>query len=367
MDNTKEYYFQTKKMSVGYNQTPLIKDIEICLQKGDILTLIGPNGAGKSTVLKSIARQLSLINGVVTIDRQNLDTMTGNELAKKMAVVLTDRLKAEMMTCEDVVSTGRYPYTGKFGILSKSDYEVVNEAMELVHVTAIKDKDFTQISDGQRQRVMLARAICQEPDIIILDEPTSFLDVKYKLEFLSVLQEMRTKKGLTVIMSLHELELAQRVSDMILCVNGECVERFGKPQEIFTTGYISKLFGISAGSFDEKNSSMELEPSKENPQMFVIAGGGCGRDVYRRLQREGTAFMSGILFENDLDYPVAKALSAEVIHTKAFEPIPDGLIDVAKRKIDACSRVICCKEQFGTFEMANQKLLEYAISQKKLV
>lgn len=360
-----EYYFLTKQMSVGYHKQPLIKDIEISLKKGEILTLIGPNGAGKSTVLKSIARQLEIINGVVYLGKDNMTQMLGTELSRKMAVVLTDKLKAELMTCEDVVATGRYPYTGRFGILSKEDWAITKEAMELVHVTEIKDKDFTQISDGQRQRVMLARAICQEPEIIILDEPTSYLDVKYKLEFLSILQEMRREKGLTVIMSLHELELAARISDKILCVNGEYVDRLGKPEEIFVPGYIAGLFSISAGSFDEENGSMELETPKGEAEVFVIAGGGTGRNVYRRLQREGTPFVTGILYENDVDYPIARALASEVIGAEAFEPIPDKLLEAAKRRMNACKHVICCKESFGSLEMANSALLCYARENNK--
>lgn len=362
-----EYYFSAKKMSVGYHNRPLIENMEIGLEKGEILTLIGPNGAGKSTVLKSIAGQLELIGGVIYLNNQNMIQMSGTELSQKMAVVLTDKLRTEMMTCEEVAATGRYPYTGHFGILSEADHKAVEEAMELVHVTEIKEQDFTQISDGQRQRVMLARAICQEPEIIILDEPTSYLDVKYKLEFLSILQEMRRRKRLTVIMSLHELELAARVSDKILCINGRYVDRFGKPEEIFVPGYIAKLFSITSGSFDEENGSMELEASKGPAEVFVIAGGGTGKNTYRRLQREGISFITGILFENDLDYPAARALAAEVITAEAFEPVADTLLAEARKKIDSCKRVICCRKKFGSLELANKELLAFAGQRGKII
>ena len=210
----KKYYFKAEKLSVGYGKQPLIENIEICLEKGEILTLIGPNGAGKSTILKSITKQLALLGGTVYLGEQDIGQMSGNELSQNMAVVLTEKLRTEMMTCEEVVATGRYPYTGKFGILSDTDRQAVAEAMEPVHVTTLKNKDFSKISDGQRQRVMLARAICQEPEIIILDEPTSYLDIKYKLDFLSILQEMRKKKELTVVMSLPELALVWNVLEL---------------------------------------------------------------------------------------------------------------------------------------------------------
>ncbi|MGN0352661.1 MAG: ABC transporter ATP-binding protein [Roseburia sp.] len=355
-----KYYFRAEKLSVGYQKKPLIENIEIGLEKGEILTLIGPNGAGKSTVLKSIARQLALIGGTVYLGEKSVVGMSGTELAQNMAVVLTEKMHSEMMTCEDVVATGRYPYTGQFGILSDTDRKAVKEAMELVHVTAIKDQDFAHVSDGQRQRVMLARAICQEPEIIILDEPTSYLDVKYKLEFLSLLQELRRKKKLTVIMSLHELEFAARVSDKILCINGACVDRFGRPEEILEQGYISRLFDISVGSFDEENGSMELEAVKGEAQVYVISGGGTGRNVYRRLQRQGIPFTTGILFQNDLDYPVAKALAAEVIVADAFEPMTASQLEEAKKKLQTCKKVICCKKTFGTLEHANEELLKFA-------
>lgn len=248
------YYFMTQKMCVGYENEPLIRDVEITLKKGEILSLIGPNGAGKSTVLKSIAGQLRLLGGTVYLGETAVSEMKGNALAQKMSVMFTQKVRAEMKSCRDVVATGRYPYTGWFGVLSKKDRQIVDEVMELTQITDIGGQDFNKISDGQKQRVMLARAICQEPDILVLDEPTSYLDIRYKLELLSLLNEMREKKCLTVIMSLHELELAKIVSDKILCLKGAYVERYGTPAEIFETDFIRKLYGIEDGIFlhDEK-------------------------------------------------------------------------------------------------------------------
>lgn len=244
----RDCYFFTEKMCVGHG-SPIIKDIEIMLPKGEILTLIGANGAGKSTVLKSIAGQLRLLGGTIYLEKETLSEMDRKALARKMSVVFTERLKTELMTCEDVVATGRYPYTGRFGRLSEEDRQIVREAMDLIRVTEIRDTDFRKISDGQRQRVMLARAICQEPEILILDEPISYLDIRHKLEFLSVLQEMRDKKQLTVLMSMHELELAKIISDKILCLKGEYVLRYGTPEEIFESDFIEQLFDITEERF----------------------------------------------------------------------------------------------------------------------
>ena len=238
----KSYFFYTDQLTVGYDGKPLIKEINIQLNKGEILTLIGPNGAGKSTILKSITRQLSLISGTVYLEQEQMSRMTNKEVSRKLAVVLTERMRPELMTCEDVVSTGRYPYTGTLGILSPEDKKKVKNAMEMVHAWDLKDRDFTAISDGQRQRILLARAICQEPEIIILDEPTSFLDIRHKLELLAILKKMVLEKQMTVIMSLHELDLAQKISDQVICVHGDHIEKYGAPEEIFTSDYIRKLY-----------------------------------------------------------------------------------------------------------------------------
>lgn len=364
MKPMKEFYFYTEGLAVGYHGVPLIKNIEVRLKKGEILTLIGPNGAGKTTILKSIIRQLAPIGGVVWLDGEEIGKLSGNAFSKKVSVVLTDRVKPELMTCEDVVATGRYPYTGRFGLLSKEDWELVHEAMDLVHVGELRERDFTKISDGQKQRVMLARAICQEPDIVVLDEPTSFLDIRYKLEFLSILQRMSRSRNLSVIMSLHELELAGRISDKLLCVKGDKVDRFGTPEEVFTPGYISELYGMTAGSYDEGTGNLELEPVKKEPEIFVIAGNGTGTALFRRLQREGVSFAAGILWENDLDCPAARALASEVVLERAFSPIGTDKIERAEKLIDRCKRVFCTLSLEDTGEWA-KKLRELAVYAEK--
>ena len=355
-----KYYFRTKKFAVGYGGVPLIKDIEIELDKGEILTLIGPNGSGKSTILKSITKYLKHIYGTVYIDRRSVSDMTNKELSYKIAVVLTERLKTEMMTCEDVVATGRYPYTGRLGILSDEDREQVKEAMELIHVQEMADRDFTKISDGQRQRVLLARAICQQPQIIVLDEPTSYLDIHHKLELLSILRDMAKRKNIAVIMSMHEIDMAQKISDTVMCVKGEYISHYGTPKEIFRRELIDELYGLSNGNYNPVFGSLEMAKPDGSPKVFVIAGAGTGIETFREMQKNGVPFASGILHENDIDYQLAKDLAAEVISEKSFERISDESFHKAAAYLKTCDTVVNCLMHYGEINARNKELLDIA-------
>ena len=295
---------RTQDLAVGYRGKALIEHIALQVRRGEIMTLIGPNGAGKSTILKSIIRQLEPLAGTVYIDGRATRSMAERELARSISVVMTDRVHPELMTCADVVATGRYPYTGSLGLLSQGDWAAVRSAMERVDALGLWDTDFGQLSDGQRQRILLARAICQEPEVMVLDEPTSFLDIRYKLELLAILKDLVRDKGMAAVVSLHELDLAQKISDTVVCVSPERgIDRWGPPEEIFAGDYIHRLYGVTRGSFDPLYGSLELERPAGRPQVFVIGGGGSGIPVYRRLQRRGVPFAAGILQENDLDYP----------------------------------------------------------------
>ena len=253
-------YLETKDLAVGYHGKPLIEEIPLHVQRGRIVTLIGPNGSGKSTILKTIIGQLPKVSGTVYLDGKTMQERSRNEIARRMAILMTARMEPELMTCRDVVGTGRYPYTGKLGILSPEDKAIVQQSLAQVGGLDFADRPFANISDGQRQRILLARALCQEPEIIVLDEPTSFLDIRYKLELLTVLKRMVRENDLAVLLSLHELELAERISDTVVCVAGDRIDRIGPPEEIFTREYIAKLYQMEPGKYDPCFSSLEFVP-----------------------------------------------------------------------------------------------------------
>lgn len=355
-----DYYFHTSELSVGYGGNVLIHDIAVNIKAGEIVTLIGPNGSGKSTILKTITKHLAAIKGDSYIADASVNSMSYKELSRKLAVVLTERIKGELLTCRDVVSTGRYPYTNTLGLLSQSDRDKVTAAMERVHASDLADRDFSAISDGQRQRILLARAICQEPSIIVLDEPTSFLDIRHKLELLGILHSMSKESGITVIMSLHEIDLAQKISDKIMCVSGDVISHFGTPDEIYREDIINDLYKIDNGAYNITFGSVELPRPTGQPEVFVISGCGSGIPVFRRLQKENRPFYAGILFKNDIDYQVACNLAAEVIAEDPFMDISDAVYNRALEAMKRCKSVICTDIPIGVTNARIAELIKAA-------
>lgn len=362
-----EPVISAENISVGYGKVTVAGDISFSVNPGEILTLIGSNGAGKSTILKSIAAQLPLISGNAYIDEKSISSMRERELSRKLSLVLTERINAERMTCEDAVATGRYPYTGRLGLLSAEDNAIVGEAMELAGIAYLKNSDIREISDGQKQCVMLARAIAQQPKVMLLDEPTSFLDINNKMELLSLLRRLAKEKHIAVIQSLHELDLAQRFSDKILCIKNKKADRIGTPDEIFSNGYIDRLYNIKCGSFINMYGIAEPAAVRGEPEIFVIGGGGNGIPVYRRLWRNNITFAAGIIHENDIELPAARSLASVLITEKAFEAVSGGSVGEALKIIKKCSKVICCAERFGTMNKGCNALIEEAKQSGKLV
>lgn len=360
-------YFETESLSVGYAGKTLIHDINIAVERGEILTLIGPNGSGKSTILKTITKHLEKIAGVVTIENNNISKWSNKELAKRLSVMLTDRINPELMTCEQVVAMGRYPYTNHFGGLTKEDRSIVQESMRMVHAQELADRPFSDISDGQRQRIMLARAICQQPEVIVLDEPTSYLDIRHKIELLDILRKMAAENHVAVVMSLHEVDLAAKVSDRVICVKGDTIELFGTPEEVFSDERVSQLYDMESGSFNHLFGSVELMRPSGDAKVFILGGAGKGIPVYRLFQKHRITFSTGVLFENDVDYQVAKVLASQVVQAPAFSVMSDEHIEEAKRLIDQAEYVIDTNVPLGEQNKKHKELLDYICEKRKRV
>ncbi len=360
-------YFETHDLSVGYSGRPLIEKINLSIEKGRILTLIGPNGSGKSTILKTITKHLEKIAGVVTIENDNISKWSNKELAKRLSVMLTERIDPELMTCEQVVAMGRYPYTNHFGSLTPGDRQVVEESLHMVRAEELAERPFTDISDGQRQRIMLARAICQQPEIIVLDEPTSYLDIRHKIELLDILRKMAREKNVAVVMSLHEIDLAAKISDQIICVKGDRIRLFGTPEQVFTGERVKELYELESGSFNTLFGSVELMAPEGEPEIFVLAGAGKGIPIYRLLQKNKRAFSTGVLFENDVDLQVASVLAAHVTVAPAFGTFGEREINEAKRWIDRARCVVDAGTPVGDQNRRSRELIQYARTEGKRV
>ena len=229
-----------KNITISYNNHIAVSKANFKIEEGEYVCLVGENGSGKSTLMKAIAGLRKPDSGEIEL---NIEKEEVGYLAQ-----FNSREDDFPATAREIILTGRQKHH-KLAFYNKKDHEKFKEIIKLLKIEDIIDRRIGDLSGGQRQRILLARAICQEPEIIVLDEPTSFLDIRHKMEFLKILRKMAKDLNKTVIMSLHEIELAYKISDKILCVKGDTIEHFGKPEEIFTESLIKELFGLDEETF----------------------------------------------------------------------------------------------------------------------
>ncbi|MCR8907057.1 ABC transporter ATP-binding protein [Thermophilibacter sp. ET337] len=345
---------------MGHGQRALVRDVCLAVRPGRVVALIGPNGSGKTTILRTVAGQLRALGGVVELFGRVLDEVPATERAQEMAVMLTGRPSTELLTCRDVVEAGRYPFTGRLGVLGEKDHEAVRAALEATGTAELTERDFAHISDGQRQRVLLARALCQEPRVLLLDEPTSYLDVRSQLEMLQLLRREARERSMAVVASLHEIDLAQKAADHVICIRDGRVMCQGAPDEVLTAERVAELYDLGPGAYDPAFGSVELARPEGDPEVFVIAGGGTGAACFRQLARDGVPFATGVLHEHDADGLLARSLAVRAIYERDFEPVSERAVAQAREVLLGCRRVICCVGGFGTMNARNAELLDAA-------
>ncbi len=242
--------YQLKNLTVGYGDKPVVSGINATLQEGRLYALIGPNGAGKSTLLRTMAAFQPPLAGQLLLGSVDVATATPSQLSRHISVVLTERIGGMGITVRDLVETGRSPYTNFWGKLTAEDQAVVSNAMDMVGISALAARQASTLSDGERQKVMIAKALAQETPVILLDEPTAFLDFPSKVETLLLLRRLCREAGKSVLLSTHDLSLALQVTDQLWLISPGGTLSAGTPQSLGQSGALDTVFHSPHVEFD---------------------------------------------------------------------------------------------------------------------
>lgn len=345
---------------MGYGGRPVVTDVSLSVRGGEFAAVIGPNAGGKTTLLKTLASLLKPLSGVVYLDGVEMAKMSMGEVAKLVGVVLTEQPRHLQLTVYETVALGRYPHTGHLNRLSEKDRREIMRALREVGIGDLAERRLGELSDGQRQKVMLARALAQEPKILLLDEPVTFLDPKARVEILKTVKRICRERGIAAVASLHEVELALRMADRLIVVSHGRVEMFDSPEDFVARGGPLILYGLESDiTFSSELMSLEFTAaSNGGPRVFVVAGGGSGALVYRMLARLGYRFSTGVLHRGDIDFEVANLLGGQVIGEEAFHPIRPETVEQALEEAQSCSAAIYTSPPIGPLNSANLLLAE---------
>lgn len=270
----------------GYDGRPLLGPYALHAPAGEFVCLIGANGVGKSTLIRTLCGMQPALSGEIRLDGQALAGLSSQERARKLAVVLTDRVDTMLMTGYELACLGRYPYVGWGGRLGKTDRDIVQSALLQSGAMPLAGKLVSRMSDGERQKIMIARALAQQPTLLVLDEATAFLDLPRRIELMQLLQDLARQQRLTVILSTHDLELALRYADALWLIDGRRRLHTGAPEDLALSGALSAVFTTEGLAFDLDRG--ELRVGRDGGIPIRLRGSGMRRVwAQRAVQRLG--------------------------------------------------------------------------------
>lgn len=281
---------QLHDLSTGYRsrreEKVISRHLELAIAPGEVVILMGPNGSGKSTLMHTMAGLLPPLSGEVIISRKPLSSLKMKELARLLSLVLTERIPAGNMAISDIVAVGRYPYTGFRGSLRPEDKAVIREALIACHLDGMQERLYSTLSDGEKQRVMISRALAQETPLILLDEPTAHLDLPSRLEVTTMLRTLARSLGKSILISTHELDLALGWADTIWLMDREGKVTASAPEDLILGGHIERVFGAPGLSYDQERGEFSIRQS--GGKKIYLRGEGL-RYIWtsRALQRLG--------------------------------------------------------------------------------
>lgn len=250
-------------LTLGYDEKEIIKNINIKIPEGKITALIGSNGCGKSTILRSLSRLLRPKVGSVLLDGKEIQKYSPKEVARKLAILPQNPIAPEGLSVESLCYYGRHPHKKIFSGYLEKDHKIVEWALKVTNMTDLKDRSLDSLSGGQRQRAWIAMSLSQETGLLLLDEPTTYLDLAHQIEVIELLKKINRTSGCTIVMVHHDLNQAARYADHLICIKNGSIYNEGTPKEVFTVEMIKNVFGI--------NSVMIEDPVSKTPMCIPVA------------------------------------------------------------------------------------------------
>lgn len=258
-----KHQLKVNHITAGYGDKTILRDVDLTIPSNKISVILGANACGKSTLLKTVARLLQPSSGKITLDDQNISSLPSKQLARVLGLLPQSPIVPEGIVVADLVSRGRFPHQPFMKGLGKKDYEAVEEALEIMGITELSNRRLDELSGGQRQRAWIAMALAQQTDILLLDEPTTYLDITYQVEILDLLTDLNRRKGTTIVMVLHDINLSARYADYIFAMREGTLVQEGAPKEVVTEELIQKIYNM--------NCSVISDPVSLSP--FVLPKG----------------------------------------------------------------------------------------------
>ena len=347
-------------LSVGYKNRTVLRDLSFTCRPGEFISLLGPNGAGKTTLLRTLSRHLSPVAGEIRVQGRPLSQLSAMDLARTMAVVLTDKIAPPLFSVFEFVALGRYPHTDYLGRLGPQDQVAVSSSLAAVHALELAERAFADLSDGERQKVLMARALAQAPRMLLLDEPTMHLDLKHRVEVMAILRDLCRSQGITVIASLHDVDVAAKVSDQVALIRDGGLMAWGAPEAVLSGDSVTTLYEFDKARFNRDLGGIELKSAGDRGRAFVVGGMGRGALVYRILAKKGFSLATGVVHGNDLDWYVARSLGADCVAVEPMATINGAATQQALGLMDGCDLVIDSGFPVGPSNQATVELLQGA-------
>ncbi len=357
-------------INCSYGSVDVLKDVGFAVESGQFLGVLGPNGSGKTTLLKSISRVLKPQKGTIFIGDENIYKMKTVDVAKQMAVVPQSTPVSFDFTALEVVLMGRNPHMARFKMEGKKDLDIAKNSMQLTRTWEFADRPVNELSGGESQRVIIARALTQEPQILLLDEPTTHLDISNQLEIMDLIKHLCETKKLLIIAVFHDFNLAARYCDSIILLNDGKIVAIGKMNDTLTSENVKKVFNVDTivkkhpitGSLYVIPISRPIIQKQKSLLVHLICGGGTGSPVMKTLLDEGYRVTAGVLNLLDTDQETAQLLSVPTTNDAPFSPITDEAHKANLQMISKANVLVVTPTQFGEGNLRNLEAAETALN-----